>query len=153
MPAHPVHQHERPSIDLPREALPLSELVRSVMFGYHGGQTGRGGPQRRRRLRVPFPYPICVTPVNVDGHADPQNSFTVIGRHLSECGLDFYHTQPVTQRKLIVSLEDFNPELRRVVMELTWCRFLRHGWYCNGGRFVSIEPGSNPYDAQMSTNN
>jgi hypothetical protein len=27
------------------------------------------------------------------------------------------------------------------MMDLTWCRFGRHGWYENGGRFLQILPG------------
>lgn len=96
------------------------------------------GQERRRNPRVPFPYPVYLTPLDSDGNAEPEKSFTVLGRHLSDCGLDFYHSQPVTSRKLIASLDSNGERAIGFVMELTWCRFGRHGWYENGGRFVSV---------------
>jgi hypothetical protein len=27
-----------------------------------------------------------------------------------------------------------------LVVELAWCRFSRHGWYDNGGRFIAVIP-------------
>lgn len=96
------------------------------------------GLERRRNPRLPFPYPIYLTPLDVNGDVDHEKSFAVVGRHLSECGLDFYHTEPVTSRTLIASLDGLEDTAVSFVMELTWCRFGRHGWYENGGRFVSI---------------
>ena len=93
--------------------------------------------ERRKITRYPYPNPIYLTPLE-DGVAVIDETIVVLGRHLSECGLDFYHNEPVTQKKLIVSLDDSCPDLGKVIMELTWCRFLRHGWYQNGGRFLSI---------------
>lgn len=101
-------------------------------------QTTYAGLERRRNLRVPFPYPVYLTPIDPDGGPEHEKRFAVVGRHLSESGLDFYHIEPVTPRRLIASLDDHNDPLIGFVMELTWCRFGRHGWYENGGRFVSI---------------
>ena len=113
------------------------ELRDQVRKAIRRSQTTYAGLERRRNLRVPFPYPIYLTPVDPNGDAVHEKRFAVVGRHLSECGLDFYHSEPVTSRKLIASLDDHNDQVG-FVMELTWCRFGRHGWYENGGRFVSI---------------
>jgi hypothetical protein len=65
-------------------------------------------------------------------------TLVVIGKHLSEHGLDFYHRQPVPQRRVIASLDGGSAGWVGLLLELNWCRFTRHGWYDNGGRFVAI---------------
>lgn len=93
--------------------------------------------ERRRHTRFPYPYPVYLTPL-LNGSANTEETFTVLGRHLSECGLDFYHHEPVPYRRMIASLERGKDRWMAFVIELTWCRFGRHGWYNNGGRFVSV---------------
>lgn len=113
----------------------IRNQVRRVICG---SRSCYSGPERRSSPRMPFPYPIQLTPVDPSGDPEHTKTFAVVGRHLSECGLDFYHTEPVASRRLIASLDVHDEAAIGFVMELTWCRFGRHGWYENGGRFVSI---------------
>jgi len=50
--------------------------------------------------------------------------------------LDFCSTEPITDRKVVVSLDVADVPPTQVVVELTWCRFGGHGMYLNGGRFL-----------------
>ena len=49
------------------------------------------GWDRRADRREPFPYPIYVTPVADNGRALKDETIVVLGKHLSERGLDFYY--------------------------------------------------------------
>jgi hypothetical protein len=99
-------------------------------------QTGRTHPERRRDRRYPFPYPIRLVPVTADGCTPDGDEIVVLGKHLSEHGLDFYHRDPLPHR-WVLAIFDAGPagQITRL-MELTWCRFGQHGWYENGGRFL-----------------
>ena len=93
--------------------------------------------ERRKKTRYPYPSPIYLTPVE-DGVTKIDKTFVVFGRHLSECGLDFYHNEPIPNRQVIVSLPNGDDGWLGLVLELTWCQFNRHGWYNNGGRFLGV---------------
>jgi hypothetical protein len=93
--------------------------------------------ERRRDARHPYPYPIHLTPYGDDGRPDARRTFVVIGKHLSPHGLDFYCRQPLAERRVVASLDCGRDGWIGLVVELAWCRFGRHGWYDNGGRFVS----------------
>ncbi|WP_425615145.1 hypothetical protein NA78x_005042 [Anatilimnocola sp. NA78] len=119
---------------------PRGDLIsQQVQVALAGAQADRQ-IERRTETRHPYPYPIHMTPVDRDGHPLVDQTFVVVGKHVSNHGVDFYYAQPVEWSKVIAS---FNlPEGRWIglLMELTWCRFSRHGWYDNGGRFVSVVP-------------
>jgi len=65
-------------------------------------------------------------------------TLVVIGKHLARHGLDFYCPQPLAEKRVIASLDCGRQGWIGLVVELEWCRFSRHGWYDNGGRFVGI---------------
>jgi hypothetical protein len=95
--------------------------------------------ERRRDRRYPYPHPVYLTPL--DEHDAPAGStIVVLGKHLSERGLDFYYDEPIPSRRVLVSLEVPGGRQVSLVMVLTWCRFARHGWYENGGRFLKAAP-------------
>ena len=112
----------------------IGTAVRSLL----GNQPQRIGGERRREHRFPFPYPIRLTPMTTDGTVSPAESVVVLGKHLSEHGVDFYYTEPLPYRRAIASFERGGREVVHIVMDLTWCRFGRHGWYENGGRFLQL---------------
>lgn len=94
---------------------------------------------RRRDRRVPFPYPIHITPC-VDG-ADGvcgERTWLVFGKHLAERGLDFYHRGSLAARQVIASFECQRDRWVSFALSLDWCRFNRHRWYETGGRFVGV---------------
>ena len=96
------------------------------------------GSDRRGDHREPFPYPIHITPIGKDGFSAEGESIVVLGKHLSERGLDFYCQDPLPHRRVIASWECPNGRWLALVLDLRWCRSKRHGWYENGGRFLGI---------------
>ena len=96
--------------------------------------------ERRRESRYPYPYPVHLTPYGKDREPDVDRTFVVIGKHLASHGIDFYCRQPIADRRLIVSLDCGSEGWVGLVLELGWCRFNRHGWYDNGGRFIAVVP-------------
>lgn len=96
------------------------------------------GRDRRRWRRVAFPYLLRLQALS--GPELPCGSpITVVGRHLSEHGLNFYHREPVPARNVAVWLND-DPEITPLLLDISWCRFIRDGWYEIGGRFKGALP-------------
>jgi hypothetical protein len=60
--------------------------------------------ERRRETRFAYPYPFHLTPLSVGGAILLEAMVAVIGRHLSEGGLDFYHREPFPYRRAIATL-------------------------------------------------
>jgi len=92
--------------------------------------------ERRREQRYPFPYLIHLTPVAADGITPQGESIVVVGKHLSERGMGFYHSKPLPYRRMIVSLEVGQGKWLAFLIDLNWCRFTRQRWYESGGRFL-----------------
>ena len=107
-----------------------------------GIQPAQAVTERRREHRFPFPYPIRLTPVTTDGAVPPAESVVVLGKHLNEHGVDFYFNEALPYRRVIATFERNGREVMHILMELTWCRFGRHGWYENGGRFLQVLPSA-----------
>jgi hypothetical protein len=109
--------------------------------------------ERRRENRYPFPFLIHLTPVGNDatpGRPVPMvgAEVVVVGKHVSERGLGFYHPQPLPYRRMIASLEGPRGNWFGFLIDLTWCRFTRQGWYESGGRF--LETVNSPLEAKDS---
>ena len=120
----------------PRETeIRIRESVKRVLAGT---QPSLSSLERRREKRHPFPYPAYLTPVAKDGITPLGETLVVLGKHLSELGFDFYHRDPLPYRRAIVSFEFARNRWVGVLLDLTWCRFGRHGWYDNGGRFIAV---------------
>jgi hypothetical protein len=125
-----------PRASTPRETEQrLREGVRKILAGVNPVILGS---ERRREKRYPFPYPAYLTPVGKDGVTSAGDTIVVLGKHLSDLGFDFYHRDPLPYRRAIVSFESARNHWVGVLLDLTWCRFGRHGWYDNGGRFISM---------------
>ena len=113
-------------------------IVSSVESAIAAVEPFRRSLERRREARYPYPYPVPLTPFLLDGSPDVDGTFVVIGKHLAAHGIDFYCRQPLAQRRVIASLDCGREGWVGLVVELAWCRFNRHGWYDNGGRFVAV---------------
>ena len=98
------------------------------------------GGDRRADRREPFPYPISITPVTDDGSVLKGETIVVLGKHLSERGLDFYYEAPLPHRRVIASWEGPDGSWLALLLDLRWCRSTKHGWYENGGRFLQVVP-------------
>jgi hypothetical protein len=91
--------------------------------------------ERRRETRYPFPFLIYLTPVD-DAGTPCGESIVVVGKHVSERGLGFYHAKPIAHRRVVASLERPHDGWYAFLIDLRWCRFTRQGWYESGGRFL-----------------
>lgn len=112
----------------------LQDAVTQVLHGLNSKTILR---ERRRDKRFAFPRPIHLTPVD-DTDRPVGETIVVLGKHLSEGGLDFYHEAPLPYRRAVASIETGAGQWVSLSMVLTWCRFTRHGWYENGGRFLEV---------------
>ncbi|MFW5692678.1 MAG: hypothetical protein ACOCWL_00540 [Thermoguttaceae bacterium] len=92
--------------------------------------------ERRRDTRYPFPYLVHLTPVGEDGVTPEGETIVVVGKHLSERGLGFYHPKPLPHRRMIASLQAAGGQWMGFLIDLSWCRFTKQGWYESGGRFL-----------------
>ena len=104
--------------------------------------------ERRRDVRYPFPCLVHLTPVADDGFTPLDETVVVVGRHLSEHGLGFYHQTPLPHRRMIASLEVGKGRWFGFVIDLSWCRFTKDGWYESGGRF--LQAINSPMEKQPS---
>jgi hypothetical protein len=105
----------------------------------------RGGHKDRRgKERFPYPYLVRLTPVADDGVTPQGDAVVVVGKHLSEEGLGFYHVGPLPYRRMIASLESAGGTRLDFLIDVTWCRFAKQGWYESGGRFLQSSPPPQP---------
>ncbi len=102
-------------------------------------QSRSHGSERRAARRYPYPYLVQLTPVGDDGVTAAGRTIVVVGKHLSESGLGFYHPGPLPYRRMVVLLETAGASLAFLI-DVAWCRFLKQGWYESGGRFVQGAP-------------
>jgi len=109
--------------------------VQRIVRQYRYQQTVR---DRRDDHREPFPYPIHITPLSDDGQVLLGETIVVLGKHLSERGLDFYYEAPLPHRRVIASWQSSDGTWLSLLLNLRWCRSTKYGWYENGGRFLQV---------------
>jgi hypothetical protein len=120
----------------------VPELVRRLI---NAAALPRSTPERRQTQRHPYPQLIRLTPVESPNNLARGESIVVVGKHLSEQGLGFFHHQPLPDRWVIATMEDAERNAVELLVDVFWCRFTRHGWYESGGRFLqAIEPTQKP---------
>ena len=100
--------------------------------------------ERRHERRFPYPHLVYLTPVAADGETPQGEPLVVVGKHLSEGGLGFFHQHPLACRQALVSMELADGQWYGLAIELTWCRFTRQGWYESGGRFLRTVTDATP---------
>lgn len=91
---------------------------------------------RRRDKRVAFPHLLTLTPISDTDLTATDEPVTVVGKQLAARGLDFYHNEPLGFKRAIVSFDTAMGIEANFVISISWCRFLRPGWYDSGGRFT-----------------
>lgn len=111
----------------------IGERVQTALLN---ASSPREVTERRRERRHPFPYPVAVLPVGANRRLQRDETFFVIGKHLSFGGLDFYHHQAVPHRHAVVTLPCGLAGPVALLIDLAWCRFGAHRWYENGGKFI-----------------
>ena len=131
-------------IELLRGGEQADDLVRRQVWGLLAGLYPPA-KQIERRADQRFPYPHLIylhqiaPPETTQGRA-----LVVVGKDISERGLGFYHRDPIAQRRMIVSLLAHDDHWLAFLIDLTWCRFNKHGWYDSGGRLLAV--ASSPMD-------
>ena len=114
------------------------EMVRRQVWGLLAGLYPPGKLlERRIEQRFPFPNLLYLTVVAKDGISPLNESIVVVGKHLSERGLGFFHQQPLPYRRMIASVEAHDGQWIGFLIDISWCRFTEHGWYDSGGKFLS----------------
>jgi len=144
----PILSSSAPSADAQTEfglPVPASLLapnsVRRHVWDLLSGLYPRGQLQERRfEQRFPYPHLLYLTPVDEEGLRPLGQRIVVVGKDLSESGLSFFHQQPLADRRMIASLESRGLEWVSFLVDLSWCRFTRQGWYFSGGRFLETRP-------------
>ena len=132
---HPIV--DQPQLDLPGQGAEEIDDVRTQVWALLTALYPRHElVERRRENRYPFPYLVHLTPVGKDGVSPEGETLVVVGKHLSQRGLGFYHPQPLPHRRMIASLEDTHGNWLGFLIDLSWCRFTKQGWYERGGRFL-----------------
>jgi hypothetical protein len=129
-----------PAVETEPRALlerPKDLVAQQVQLALAGAQAERH-VERRTETRHPYPYPIHMTPLDREGRPLLGDTFVVVGKHLSNHGADFYFAQPLEWSRVVASFPLRDGKWVGIEMELTWCRFSRHGWYDNGGRFLGV---------------
>lgn len=106
----------------------------------------RAQPDRRVDKRYAFPQLLTLTPISDrDDISQIGHPVHVVGKWLAERGLDFFHTDNMPFRRAIVSFEAQGGAEAHLILNISWSRFLRPGWYDSGGRFTHVvephEPG------------
>ena len=115
----------------------VRNLVRRLMCGWPQKAVG---PERRRSRRQPYLNAIDMTPVSESDMTPIGKNIVVLGKQLSDFGLDFYYREPLPYRRMIASFPCGDGRYTGLLLDLTWCRFGRHGLYENGGRFLRVAP-------------
>ncbi|NQT40636.1 MAG: hypothetical protein HQ581_24295 [Planctomycetes bacterium] len=124
-------------------AAEIQSQVWGLVSSLHPHATGM---ERRRDQRYPFPYLIHLTPVGDDGITPEGEAIVVVGKHLSQRGLGVYHPTPLAHRRVIASLQVENGEWFAFLVDVSWCRFTKKGWYESGGRF--LQAVASPMDSE-----
>ena len=127
-----------PQLDLLDESTgAVDDEVRAQVWGLLTALYPRNDlVERRRENRYPFPCLVHLTPVGPDGITPDGPTVVVPGKHLSERGFGFYHQAPLPYRRMIASLEAGKGQWLAFLIDLSWCRFTKDGWYESGGRFL-----------------
>lgn len=113
----------------------IRNCVRRIMCGWPQKTTGQ---ERRRARRQPYLHAIDMTPVSETDTTPIGKNIVVLGKQLSDFGLDFYYREPLHYRRMIASFPTGDGRWTGLLLDLTWCRFGRHGLYENGGRFLRV---------------
>jgi len=113
----------------------LREQVQRLMLA---PQQTPPASEKRTDVRIPYPYPVYLQPSDKNGLVQQEKTTIVLGRHLAERGLDFFHKDPLPHRHMIASFQFDHGNWISFVMALNWCRFNRYGWYDTGGRFLMV---------------
>ena len=132
-----LSQMSQPQLDLLPEQGAAPDEIRTQVWGLLSTLYPKVSiVERRHETRYPFPFLIHLTPIGDEDLTPCGGNIVVVGKHVSEKGLGFYHPAPLPYRRVIASLEGPRQGWYAFLLDLRWCRFTRQGWYESGGRFL-----------------
>jgi len=96
--------------------------------------------ERRKDKRIAFPRLLTLTPIDELETKTVDSAVTVVGKYLASNGFDFYHCDTLPYKRVVISFGGLPgaEEDIHLVLNISWCRFLRPGWYDSAGRFTHI---------------
>ena len=127
-----------PTVEMLDQITSLSDdprpFIRSLLSA-----TCRPGQQveRRREQRYPCPRLFMLVPIDQESLKPIGDAMTVVGKHISESGISFFHPETFSHRWVLAVVENEGKEIHFVV-DLEWCRFTKQGWYESGGRIFGV---------------
>lgn len=140
-----IQVKEMPVVDYPRpDTAQQCDIGLTLLSSLTGSSVDGELADRRRHFRHPFPQLIHITPVTTDKVLSQDNAIIVVGKDLSKKTLGFFHHQPLPNRRVVASIQTHDGSWIAFLLDLSWCRFLRQGWYENGGRLIRIV--QSPFD-------
>jgi hypothetical protein len=92
---------------------------------------------RRSDRRHPFPALMTLFAAEGENDAAPQ---VIVGKDLSERGMGFFHPRPIYFRNGVVVCDTPDGGQVAFLIDISWCRFTRHGWYESGCRLLEVVP-------------
>lgn len=104
--------------------------------------------ERRSEQRFPYPHLIYLHQIEMP-ETTQGRALVVVGKDISERGFGFYHRDPISHRRMIASLLTHDDHWLAFLIDLTWCRFNKHGWYDSGGRLLAV--ASSPMDESCNS--
>lgn len=126
---------QRETVSAPRHEIRRGSKVEDLLERMY--PHGRMSGERRRESRYPFPYLIQLFPVESDAFTPNGEPFAVVGKHISNGGIGFYHKELMPLRFVVAELSDGQDgDPLYMLVDLKWCRFSKKGWYEHGGSFV-----------------
>ena len=90
----------------------------------------------RQRDRFPIHFRLEVTPIDRLGNFLDEDTICVFGKNLSLAGISFSHDNPLTYRRVRVSLIDPNVGKLDVAADVIWTRPTPIGLYESGCRLI-----------------
>lgn len=94
--------------------------------------------KRRDKQRIPCPQLVELTPIDAAGENLLERPIVVVGKSLSREVFGFFHQQPLPYRRVVATLDHDSGHRSTLLLDLTWCRFTRYGWYDSGSRILKI---------------
>lgn len=117
---------------------PSDELIgRQVRTLLQRTQAAPAMLERRQNQRHPLPSLLTLYPAD-DGACEPPQ--VIVGKDISERGLGFFHQRPIPFRRAIVVCDVPGAGQAAFLIDISWCRFTRQGWYESGGRLLEAVP-------------
>jgi PilZ domain-containing protein len=97
--------------------------------------------ERRARDRFPIPYTFRLTPLDENGEPIFEEETTVVGKDLSLIGIGFSHDQPLSGKRILVTLNHPKVGQFAVEAEVVWTRPTPLGLYESGCRLIRTVSG------------